>query len=200
MTTPARSGQDQDRRPAPAPPPPPRWRGALILVGIVITVLLLLTPRAMTTTTTAYNFTQFLNAVEHNEVKTASISTTGAITGTLVKGHDYTSQIPTALSDNSLTSTLVSHHVQITGVSSSTSVWDIILSLLPFVFFVALFVWIGRASRRALAGGGVGGLMGIGSNKAKVYDEERPTTRFSDVAGYEGAKREIAEVIDFLRH
>ena len=42
--------------------------------------------------------------------------------------------------------------------------------------------------------------MGIGASQAKVYDEERPTTRFADVAGYEGAKREISEVVDFLTH
>jgi cell division protease FtsH len=42
--------------------------------------------------------------------------------------------------------------------------------------------------------------MGIGASKAKVYDEQRPTTRFTDVAGYEGAKREISEVVDFLKH
>src|SRR5437016_9802921 len=41
--------------------------------------------------------------------------------------------------------------------------------------------------------------MGIGASKAKVYDEQRPTTRFADVAGYEGAKREISEVVDFLK-
>jgi len=42
--------------------------------------------------------------------------------------------------------------------------------------------------------------MGIGGSRAKVYDEDRPTTRFSDIAGYEGAKREVAEVVDFLSH
>ena len=41
--------------------------------------------------------------------------------------------------------------------------------------------------------------MGIGASKAKVYDQQRPTTRFADVAGYEGAKREISEVVDFLK-
>jgi cell division protease FtsH len=45
-----------------------------------------------------------------------------------------------------------------------------------------------------------GGLMGIGRSKAKVYDEERPLTRFADVAGYEGAKAEVSEVVDFLKH
>jgi cell division protease FtsH len=41
--------------------------------------------------------------------------------------------------------------------------------------------------------------MGVGRSRAKVFDEERPDTTFADVAGYEGAKSEIAEVVDFLR-
>ena len=40
----------------------------------------------------------------------------------------------------------------------------------------------------------------MGRSRAKVFDAERPTTKFSDVAGYEGAKAEISEVVDFLRH
>ena len=57
-------------------------------------------------------------------------------------------------------------------------------------------MWIGRSTRKQLAGG----IMGIGGSKAKVYDESRPSTRFADVAGYEGAKREVAEVVDFLKN
>ena len=45
-----------------------------------------------------------------------------------------------------------------------------------------------------------GGIMGVGASKAKVYDQDRPKTRFDDVAGYEGAKREINEVVDFLKN
>ena len=42
--------------------------------------------------------------------------------------------------------------------------------------------------------------MGIGASKAKIYDEERPPTRFSDIAGYAAAKLEVTEVVDFLKH
>ena len=61
---------------------------------------------------------------------------------------------------------------------------------------LGLYFWISRRATRQLAGG----IMGIGASKAKVYDEQRPTTRFADVAGYEGAKREISEVVDFLKN
>jgi cell division protease FtsH len=70
------------------------------------------------------------------------------------------------------------------------------LSFLPLLLLIGVFVWLGRSTRRQLSGG----LMGIGGSKAKVYDESRPTTRFSDVAGYEGAKREVVEVVDFLKN
>jgi cell division protease FtsH len=42
--------------------------------------------------------------------------------------------------------------------------------------------------------------MGIGKSKAKVYDMERPPTRFTDIAGYEGSKAEVSEIVDFLKH
>src|SRR5687768_6720375 len=54
----------------------------------------------------------------------------------------------------------------------------------------------GRRGQRQLPGG-IGGIIG---SRAKVYDAEAPSTRFSDVAGYEGAKQEISEVVDFLKN
>jgi cell division protease FtsH len=78
--------------------------------------------------------------------------------------------------------------------SSSSLVADILEDLLPLLFFVGIFIWFGRSQRRQIQGG----IMGIGGSKAKLYDEDRPTTRFADVAGYDGAKREVAEVVDFL--
>ena len=84
----------------------------------------------------------------------------------------------------------------ITGVGSQSSIAAVIVSFLPLVALVGLFVWLGRRGARHAASG----IMGIGASKAKVYDEDRPSTRFSDVAGYGAAKREVAEVVDFLKH
>jgi cell division protease FtsH len=75
----------------------------------------------------------------------------------------------------------------------------VILSLLPLLLIVGVFIWIGRRTRKQLSGG-LGGLMGIGKSRAKVYDMERPPTRFTDIAGYEGSKAEVSEIVDFLKH
>ena len=58
----------------------------------------------------------------------------------------------------------------------------------------------GPAAPRRSAVSGAAGSWASGGSKAKVYDEDRPTTRFADVAGYEGAKAEVSEVVDFLKN
>jgi cell division protease FtsH len=168
----------------------------LLPIGFVITLLLLSLAHTSTTPTKSFSYSKFLSQVDSGQVKTASIDSSGAVTGTLKGGDDYTSQIPTAINDTQLAPTLKSHDVDITGVGQGSALLTDLLSFIPFLLFIAFFIWIGRRSSRQLAGG----LMGIGGSKAKVYDEDKPTTRFSDIAGYEGAKQEVSEVVDFLSH
>lgn len=197
----ARSGPPRDRPAAPAPPRPPRWRPWILIVGILLTLILLTVPSVHRGPSTEnLTFTQFNTAVTADHVKTATIASSGSVTGTLSNGHPYTSTIPVALDDTALTSELLAHKVNITAtVPSNFSIGTLLLDFLPLVLFVAFFIWIGRRTQRQMGGGG-GGIMGIGGSKAKVYDEDRPTTRFVDVAGYEGAKNEVSEVVDFLKH
>ena len=71
---------------------------------------------------------------------------------------------------------------------------QLILFLLPVGLLILFFVWMQRRAQ-----GQMGGIMSVGRSKAKTYTTERPATTFDDVAGYEGVKREITEVVDFLR-
>jgi cell division protease FtsH len=199
---PAQKGTPDGRRPAPAPPSPRRWQLWLLPAGIVVAALLFFVhPGASGTSVRDFSYTSFVSEVTANKVSTATITSAGAVTGTLSGGTAYTSQIPTALNDSSLSALLLGHKVAVTGTSpSTTSVLSYLFPLLWIGFIVGAFVWMSRRSRKQLGGGGLGGIMGFGRSRAKLYDEEKPSTRFSDIAGYEGSKAEVTEVVDFLKH
>jgi len=201
---PARPGSPRGRPPPGPTPVLPRWLAWALSVGAVLALLFLLHPGSKGTPTRTLTYTGFVNEVTANKVSTATITPSGSVSGRLHGGVAYTSQIPTALDDTALPHLLLEHGVQVTGTTPSTSSLLGVLSLLlPFVLIIGVFVWIGRRARKQLSsgmGGAFGGIMGIGRSKAKVYDEERPSTRFSDIAGYEGSKAEVMEVVDFLKH
>jgi cell division protease FtsH len=187
------------QRPLRPPVRPPRWRPWLILVGILATLgLLFASSFNSTPTTTSLTFSQFNTDVTSNLVKTAHVASSGAVSGVLTNGSHYSTTIPTALADPSLTALLQAHHVDISAsvATSGLTLGSVIVDLLPLLLFVGFFFWIGRRASKQMGAG----VMGIGRSKAKVYDAERPRTRFVDVAGYEGAKAEVQEVVDFLKH
>jgi cell division protease FtsH len=195
MTGSARSGPPKDR-PRPAPPPPPSWRNWLLPIGLLISAFLLFRPVQQPSVTTL-TYSAFLNNVNGSKVSTAVIDADGGVAGLLKDGTHYETQIPIPLQDPKLTQELRSHGVTITGQGTpGTTVLGLILSFLPFILLIGIYLYIGRRAQRSLAGG-LGGIMG---SRAKVYDEEKPSTRFADVAGYDGAKQEISEVVDFLKH
>jgi len=191
----SRAGQ---KRQGPAPPPPPPWRHWLLYIGIAATILLFFLPIGRSSSELTY--TQFVNDVTANRVKTATIDSNGGVSGTLIDGKGYSTQIPVALQDTNLPRLLQAHDVQITGEGpASSTLLTIVGNLLPFILLFGVFWYMGRRAQRQAGGGGILGLGGLTGSRAKLYDEERPEATFADIAGYEGAKQEINEVVDFLK-
>jgi cell division protease FtsH len=193
-TSSAKPGPPNEPPKPPPPPPPPRWLHTLWLAGLIGTLVLLFLP-GPSKSRTDLTYTEWKAKVDGNQVRTATIDPSGKVTGELTDKTAYSSRIPTALKDDALAGELGAHHVAVEGKGTSTSIGGVIAGMLPFLLLLGVYFWISRRAGRQLAGG----FMGIGASRAKVYDEERPKTRFSDVAGYEGAKREITEVVDFLK-
>ncbi|MDO7610368.1 MAG: ATP-dependent zinc metalloprotease FtsH [Crocinitomicaceae bacterium] len=82
-----------------------------------------------------------------------------------------------------------------------TDYFGTILSyLLPFVIIIAIWIFVMRRMSGG-AGGGSGQIFNIGKSKAKLYENGKTTNvTFSDVAGLEGAKEEIVEIVEFLKN
>jgi cell division protease FtsH len=85
---------------------------------------------------------------------------------------------------------------------TESNAWgEILSSLLPFILIIGVWVFIMRRMSGGGPGGGGGQIFNIGKSKAKLFDEKLEIkTSFEDVAGLEGAKEEIQEIVDFLKN
>ena len=197
--------------PPPPPPPPrdqrgsgrglstpglPRW-GLWALLGLTLSVLLIgpLLSGAGDPDKIAYS--DFMDQVRDGNVESVEIdNTNGSITGKLTDGGEFrtTGPLDGGIPDADL-DVLRAEGVEVVYKTPSPS---FLVSLLPFLIPVAIFVaffWF--MQRRAQSQ--MGGIMSIGRSKAKTYSTERPGTTFADVAGYDGVKQDIKEVVDFLK-
>ncbi|NER09240.1 cell division protease FtsH [Muriicola jejuensis] len=79
--------------------------------------------------------------------------------------------------------------------------FDLLITILPFVLIIGLWIYLMRRMSGGGAGGAGGQIFNIGKSKAKLFDEKTDTrTSFKDVAGLEGAKEEIEEIVEFLKN
>jgi cell division protease FtsH len=141
-------------------------------------------------------YNTFIALVREGEVKTANLdNTTYRITGTLTNGDRYNTTAPSP-GPSDADRELFQRELEEFNPSTPQPNWLLSgLSLfLPLILIIAFFVWMQRR-----ASGQMGNVMSIGRSRAKAYTTDKPSTTFSDIAGYDGVKQEITEVVDFLR-
>ncbi|MDC6361191.1 MULTISPECIES: ATP-dependent zinc metalloprotease FtsH [Flavobacteriaceae] len=85
--------------------------------------------------------------------------------------------------------------------TESNVLGDLLLSLLPFALIIGIWIYLMRRMSGGAGGGAGGQIFNIGKSKAKLFDEKTDTrTSFKDVAGLEGAKEEVQEIVEFLKN
>jgi cell division protease FtsH len=158
----------------------------------------------------AINYSQFMEQLTAGNIKSVSIKKL-QVSGEFIK--DAPLQFPSAkkplnvkyfetilpsFQGEGLISQLREKNVIIIVEPAETGVfWQIVLSILPWVLIIGLWVlWMRRAQQLQ---GGPGGLFTFGASKAKLYDVKKPSITFKDVAGMDNVKIELRETIEFLK-
>ena len=184
----------RDQKPgADGKPPMPKWSIWVIIAAVV--VLAFGSQFISPATGEKLSYTEFLVQVQDGNVKNVTINNaTNVISGVLTNGGKFTTTGAVQLSDadeQMLKQNGVDYNFKTPQPNWISSLLPIIL---PFLFVIGFFVWM---QRRAM--GQAGSIMSVGRSKAKTYQADKPSTTFADVAGYDGVKMEIKEVVDFLR-
>jgi cell division protease FtsH len=186
-------GGDGDR------PSSPTWvRRWLPWIAIGVFLAIFLVPSLLSSSSgDKLTYTEFIALVDSGKVSTVKVENGSLkITGELKDGTKFES---TGGGDSGLiendAAAIRAKGVDLTFESPSSN-WflGVISLLLPVLLIIGFFVWLQRRAQ-----GQMGNVMSIGRSRAKAYSADKPSTTFSDIAGYEGVKQEVNEVVDFLR-
>jgi cell division protease FtsH len=181
------------------------WVVFLILIGLNLLISNILTAASQAPTVTI-SYNTFLDQVNQGNV--VSITSTGeSITGNTKKSVSdssgtsstkFQTQRP-AFANDDLETLLRQQNVVINAKdpNATTPLWETLLfSFGPTILLVLGFLYL---SRRAAAAGAGGILGSFGQSRARLYDAEKPSVTFDDVAGIDEVKADLQEVVDFLR-
>lgn len=148
------------------------------------------------TTGTKLSYTEFITAVKNDKVKSFDLTNgSNSVAGEFVDGTKFTTTVRDNFPNQDELDLLTAHKVDWTSKEPASN-WLLnwVSLLLPFVLILGFLYWMNRRAQ-----GQMGNVMSIGRSKAKAYSADKPSTTFADIAGYEGVKQEITEVVDFLK-
>jgi cell division protease FtsH len=165
-----------------------------VLIGLLLAMLILPT-LVSGTSGTKLSYSEFLTDVQHGNVETIDWNNNnGKVEGTLKDGSHFATNGPIVPSDADR-ELFAEHDIEFQFKTPQSSfIASLIPLLLPIALLIGFFIWMQRRAQ-----GQMSGIMSIGRSRARTYSTERPGTTFADVAGYEGVKQEIREVVDFLK-
>lgn len=139
-------------------------------------------------------YSDFVSQIEKKNVASV-VMTENSIKGKLKDGTEFSTYIPN--NDMKIVEKMTEGNIVITAKPPEQPSWwmSLLSSLLPILVLVAVWFWIMNQTQ-----GGGGRVMSFGKSRAKMSGEGQVHVDFSDVAGEDEAKEELAEVVDFLKN
>src|SRR5713101_73046 len=200
-----------DQTPPPKTPQTPRqpgsWLRLALLAGLSLYIVILLTP-----------FLSRLGGPARADISYAELKTqiaAGNVQDLVIQGQDaqgdmkvavsgtngvsntqFDTTVPSdvGLTDPTLITLLDNQKVQYSFKPDTGGIGSLLISFLPFLALIAIWIWFMRRSGQAAQG-----IFSFGRSRARLQEPGTPKTTFHDVAGVEQAQFELQEMVDFLR-
>jgi len=197
----SKQGSSPDNKPGPDDQTPgrangtwPKW-SAWVVMGILAS-LVIAASLINQGPGNSIAFSEFMGAVESGEIEQIKLNNlTQEINGDR-NGEPFQTTAHRQFPSEEELAVLRQNGVEFTPDTPTGNFFsDIFPILLIFGLVVGFLWWMARRQQSQM-----GGIMSIGRSRAKTYSSERPGTTFDDVAGYESVKKEITEVVDFLKN
>ncbi len=170
----------------------------VIIAVVLFTVFQSFSPRNATSSDLPYS--GFVQSVDNGNIATAVISADqpATITGKLKDGSAFRTVAPMlGFSTNAVVKQMQDKGVEVRQTpSEGFSLMGLLISWLPVLLIVGVFIWF---MRQMQSGGGGRGAMSFGRSRAKLQGEDQIKVNFTDVAGCDEAKEEVGELVEFLR-
>jgi len=151
---------------------------------------------------TEFTYTEFRAQLDAGNISEVTVVASQLIEGELSNSYideenrefqSFRTMLPGEITEE-LLADLEQHNVEISGQLESRGWGTILVQALPWVLFIAFWIWI----LRTFQGGGNRAFQ-FGRSKAKMISPEAPKVTFADIAGADEAKHELEEVIEFLK-
>jgi len=169
-----------------------------VLWAIIAVVLILVFSNFNThqPTTTTYSYSQFVQAVNKGDISKVSVQDR-TLTGTTKDNQQFTTYLPAQ--NEAIINQMIQKgaSVKLEPPKPPNHLINIILSWLPFLLLIGLWIFFMRQMQGG--GSGRGGPMSFGRSKARLLTQDQVKVTFADVAGVEEAKDEVQELVEFLR-
>ena len=189
---------------------PNNWIINAILIAVMITFYFSLAQKTVTEPVFDIPYSEFKQLLNNGALESVTLKG-NQVEGTLYQatnigpqeeiGRYFKTRIPD-IGDESLIPTLETQGVEVKAFPPEAvgGLWSILLSILPWIFIVAFWFWIINRAQRNISGG-LGGKSELGKLlHGSTRVAEIPDVTFNDMAGQESAKREVTELVEFLKH
>jgi cell division protease FtsH len=185
---------------------PPQWARVvhMLLLGFVVFYAIELLSQSGSQQMSYNEFKQKVTAGQVKEVTIEGHQVTGTLKSASGAGDTpgeqvFRTHVP-EVGETGILELLENNGVTIVAKESGPDLLSrLLVNFLPWLILIALFIFFWQRMQKQMGGQQGGGLFSMGKSKAKRFSKDEPAKTFADIAGADNAKKDLTEIVDYLK-